>query len=104
MISKNRYNIKMEPKELESYLRSIAIEILGIEPNFYNHESLVKCHGMDSLDAVEMIMHIEKDLNIAIPDEDADKMGDSINSVMEFLMPIKGIRKEKLKKIDGRFK
>lgn len=40
--------------------------------------------GLDSLDAVELIMECEKEYNIAIPDEDAEKLN-TIDEITEFV-------------------
>ena len=42
--------------------------------------------GADSLDTVELIMEFEKEFEISIPDEDAEKIttvGDAINYISE---------------------
>lgn len=40
--------------------------------------------GLDSLDAVELIMECEKEYNIAIPDEEAEKLN-TIDEITEFV-------------------
>ena len=50
------------------------------EASFTNHL------GADSLDTVELIMEFEKEFEISIPDEDAEKIttvGDAINYISE---------------------
>ncbi len=41
--------------------------------------------GMDSLDAVEVIMNLEKEFNISIDDSDAD-MFSSVQNIVTFLL------------------
>ena len=38
-------------------------------------EIIIDKLGIDSLDTVELIMEFEKEFNISIPDEDAEKIG-----------------------------
>ena len=45
-------------------------------PFFYKNEaSFTNDLGADSLDTVELIMEFEKEFNVSIPDEDAEKIG-----------------------------
>ena len=49
-------------------------------------ESLADDLGADSLDTVELIMALEEEFNIEIPDEDAEKMttvGDAVRYIDE---------------------
>ena len=50
------------------------------------HASFVDDLGADSLDTVELIMALEEEFNVEIPDEDAEKMktvGDAIKYIEE---------------------
>ncbi len=61
--------------EIQSKVRDIIVEKLGVEPTEVLLESnFVSDLGADSLDTVELIMEFEKDFNISIPDEDAEKI------------------------------
>ena len=40
--------------------------------------------GADSLDIVELVMHIEKEFNIEIPDEDAEKLS-TVQHAIDYL-------------------
>ena len=68
-------------------VKEIIIEQLGVEDSAVNHEtSLMKDLEADSLDAVEIIMAIEDEFGIEIPDEDAEKfhnVGDIVRYVEE---------------------
>ncbi len=55
---------------------SIIVDKLGVEESEVTHEaSFTNDLGADSLDTVELIMEFEKEFNIAIPDEQAEKIG-----------------------------
>ncbi|MDX1903514.1 MAG: acyl carrier protein [Thermonemataceae bacterium] len=63
-------------------VKSIVIDKLGVEPADVAFEaSFSNDLGADSLDQVELIMEFEKEFNISIPDEIAEKIvtvGDAI--------------------------
>ena len=57
-------------------LKEIIIDKLGIEESeITDSASFTNDLGADSLDTVELIMEFEKEFNISIPDEDAEKIG-----------------------------
>lgn len=59
----------------EDKIKSIIAEQLGVKAEEVNPESsFVDDLGADSLDTVELIMALEEEFNIEIPDEDAEKM------------------------------
>ena len=58
-----------------SKVQEILVEKLGVEPEEVTMEaSFTNDLGADSLDTVELIMEIEKEFNISIPDEACEKM------------------------------
>ena len=67
--------------------RDIIIEQLQVEESDVNMDTnLMKDLSADSLDAVEIIMAIEDEYGIEIPDEEAEKMqtvGDLVRYVEE---------------------
>lgn len=71
--------------EIESKVRSIIVDKLGVEESEVTIEaSFTQDLGADSLDTVELIMEFEKEFNIAIPDEQAEKIqtvGEAINYI-----------------------
>jgi acyl carrier protein len=56
-------------------VKKIIVEKLGADENEVTNEaSFTNDLGADSLDTVELIMEFEKEFNIAIPDEQAEKI------------------------------
>tara|TARA_B110000263_G_scaffold168427_1_gene146754 strand:+ start:59 stop:295 length:237 start_codon:yes stop_codon:yes gene_type:complete len=63
-------------ENLENKVKEIIIDKLGIEESeITDSASFTNDLGADSLDTVELIMEFEKEFNISIPDEDAEKIG-----------------------------
>jgi acyl carrier protein len=62
--------------EVAEKVKSIIVDKLGVEESEVTPEaSFTNDLGADSLDTVELIMEFEKEFNIAIPDEQAEKIG-----------------------------
>jgi acyl carrier protein len=63
-------------------VRDIIEKELGVErEKLTDSASFIEDLGADSLDIVELVMEFEKEFNIDIPDEDAEKLrtvGDAI--------------------------
>ena len=72
---------------VEEKIKSIIAEQLGVKIEEVNADaSFIDDLGADSLDTVELIMALEEEFNIEIPDEDAEKMttvGDAIRYIGE---------------------
>ncbi len=68
-------------------VKSIIAEQLGVKIEEVKPEaSFIDDLGADSLDTVELIMALEEEFNVEIPDEDAEKMtkvADAIKYVEE---------------------
>ena len=68
--------------DIKSRVTSIIVDKLGVEEGEVTNEaSFTNDLGADSLDTVELIMEFEKEFNISIPDEQAEKIqtvGDAI--------------------------
>ena len=61
---------------LIQYYLNPEIRKLGLEESEVTNEaSFANDLGADSLDTVELIMEFEKEFNISIPDQDAEKIG-----------------------------
>lgn len=68
-------------------VKSIISEQLGVKPEEVTPgASFIDDLGADSLDTVELVMALEEEFGIEIPDEDAEKMttvGDAIKYIEE---------------------
>ena len=68
--------------DIAEKVKSIIVEKLGVEASEVTPEaSFTNDLGADSLDTVELIMEFEKEFNIAIPDDQAEKIatvGDAV--------------------------
>ncbi len=65
----------MEAKNIEERVKSIIVEQLGVEADQVKPEAqFVNDLGADSLDTVELIMALEEEFDIEIPDEQAEKI------------------------------
>ncbi|MDP8266654.1 MAG: acyl carrier protein [Candidatus Aceula meridiana] len=66
----------------EDKIKSIIAEQLGVKVEEVTPESsFVDDLGADSLDTVELIMALEEEFNVEIPDEDAEKMSKVANVI-----------------------
>ena len=66
-------------------IKSIIAEQLGVKAEEVTPESsFVDDLGADSLDTVELIMALEEEFNIEIPDEDAEKMS-KVSDVIKYI-------------------
>ncbi len=60
---------------VEEKLREIVIDQLGVnEEEVTNEASFQEDLGADSLDVVELVMQIEEEWGLEIPDEDAERI------------------------------
>ncbi len=69
--------------ELETKVKEIIAEELGVEKEKLTSDaSFMEDLGADSLDTVELVMAFEKEFDLDIPDEEAEKLrtvGDALN-------------------------
>ena len=60
---------------IEERVKKIVAEQLGVkDEEVTNDASFVDDLGADSLDTVELVMALEEEFNIEIPDEEAEKI------------------------------
>jgi acyl carrier protein len=57
-----------------SKIREIVVDQLGVEEDEVTLETSFEDLNADSLDIVELIMALEEEFGIEIPDEDAEKL------------------------------
>ena len=66
-------------------VKEVIIDKLGVEEDkIVSKASFVDDLGADSLDTVELIMQLEEEFGIEIPDEDAEKMT-TVKSVVDYI-------------------
>ena len=62
--------------DVANKVKSIIVDKLGVDENEVTPEaSFTNDLGAHSLDTVELIMEFEKEFNIAIPDDQAERIG-----------------------------
>jgi acyl carrier protein len=75
----------MERQELSKKVVSIIMDKLGVDESEVTQEaSITNDLGADSLDAVELIMEFEKEFNIAIPDDEIEKIT-TVKEIVDYL-------------------
>ncbi len=80
MDTKDIKNFELEVKKIIAERMGLNMDQIKSESHFLNDL------GMDSLDAVELIMSLEEKLGVSIPDEMMDKLqtvGDVVNYIKE---------------------
>ena len=71
--------------DIATRVKSIIVDKLGVDENEVTVEaSFTNDLGADSLDTVELIMEFEKELNIAIPDDQAEKIA-SVGEAIKYI-------------------
>ncbi len=74
--------------ELFDKVKKIIVDQLGIDADKVTLEaSFVDDLGADSLDLVELVMALEEEYGIEVPDEDAEKIV-TVNDIVEYLKKI----------------
>jgi acyl carrier protein len=73
-------NMSLNPK-----IKDIIVEQLSVDPEKVKAEaSFIDDLGADSLDIVELVMAMEEEFDIEIPDEDAEKLK-TVQDVTKYL-------------------
>ncbi|MFN0015840.1 MAG: acyl carrier protein [Saprospiraceae bacterium] len=66
-------------------VKKIIIDKLGVDENDVTPESnFIQDLGADSLDTVELIMEFEKEFDVSIPDEQAEKI-QTVGQAIDYL-------------------
>ncbi len=75
----------MSSEEIFDKVKEIIIEQLGVpESTITTEASFIDDLGADSLDIVELIMALEEEFDLEIPDSDAEKVV-TVGDVVEYI-------------------
>ncbi|HWQ72839.1 MAG TPA: acyl carrier protein [Desulfitobacteriaceae bacterium] len=72
--------------EVFKKVKSIVVDQLGVDEGDVTLETTFEELNADSLDIVELIMALEEEFDLDIPDEEAEKIrtvGDAVNYIKE---------------------
>ena len=76
----------MSSEEVFEKVKGVIVEQLGVaEGNITMEASFIDDLGADSLDIVELIMALEEEFDIEIPDSDAEKVV-TVGDVVEYII------------------
>lgn len=76
--------------DIEAKVKSIICEQLNVaEEDVVPEASFVDDLGADSLDQVELIMAMEEEFDLSIPDEDAEKIA-TVRDAVDYIKQAKG--------------
>ncbi len=71
--------------EVDAKVKKIISEQLGVpEADVKPEASFVNDLGADSLDTVELVMALEEEFGVEIPDEDAEKIA-TVQNAMDYI-------------------
>jgi len=77
----------MERDELLDKVKAVVVDQLGVDEDEVTEDSaFVDDLGADSLDIVELVMALEEEFGVSIPDEQAEKIktvGDAVDFITE---------------------
>lgn len=75
----------MSSEEVLEKVKGIIVEQLGVAENAVTMEaSFIDDLGADSLDIVELVMALEEEFDIEIPDADAEKVA-TVGDVVDYI-------------------
>ena len=73
-------NVTIEPKIMDIIVSQLGVDKERVKPE----ASFIDDLGADSLDIVELVMAMEEEFEIEIPDSDAEKLR-TVNDVQSYL-------------------
>ena len=78
-------SVKEKDLKIFETVRNIVAQQLGVDEKLVTLEAnFANDLGADSLDTVELVMAIEEEFDIEIPDEDAEKIA-TLNQAVKFI-------------------
>lgn len=74
-----------QTQDVEARVKEIIVEQLGVDASEVNPQaSFVNDLGADSLDTVELVMALEEEFDVEIPDEEAEKI-QSVGQAVDYI-------------------
>ena len=75
----------MSDKPIEQRVKDIIVEQLGVKPDqVVPSAKFIEDLGADSLDTVELVMALEEEFGIEVPDDQAEKL-QSVGDVLKYV-------------------
>lgn len=75
----------MADKTIEQRVKAIIVENLSVKEDQVTADAkFIEDLGADSLDTVELVMALEEEFGIEVPDEDAEKL-QSVGDVIKYI-------------------
>jgi acyl carrier protein len=80
----------MSDKSIEERVKEIIVDQLGVSADQVTLEAkFVEDLGADSLDTVELVMALEEEFDVEVPDDEAEKL-QAVQDVVAFITSKKG--------------
>lgn len=80
----------MSDKSIEDRVKEIIVDQLGVSADQVTLEAkFVEDLGADSLDTVELVMALEEEFDVEVPDDEAEKL-QAVKDVVAFISSKKG--------------
>jgi acyl carrier protein len=71
--------------DIEAKVKAIIVDKLGVDESMVTIEAnFTNDLGADSLDTVELIMELEKEFGVSIPDEDAESIS-TVGAAIDYI-------------------
>ena len=75
----------MSDKSIEERVKEIIVDQLGVSADQVTPEAkFVEDLGADSLDTVELVMALEEEFDVEVPDDEAEKL-QAVKDVVSFI-------------------
>ncbi|MGJ8633332.1 MAG: acyl carrier protein [Luteolibacter sp.] len=75
----------MSDKSIEERVKDIIVDQLGVSADQVTSEAkFVEDLGADSLDTVELVMALEEEFDVEVPDDEAEKL-QAVKDVVSFI-------------------
>ena len=75
----------MSDKPIDQRVKDIVVEQLGVKPDQVTPQAkFIEDLGADSLDTVELVMALDEEFGIEVPDDQAEKL-QSVGDVIKYV-------------------